>query len=178
MYVAFVVRSKMLSQQGLQRALNVFFFKKAIYMIIGPNVTCVPMFFRECQLQSDCGSWSGPSGQPGPRQRSARWSRKSVPPSARPLERKTTHTGAETLQSFCICTCWDTRLILARYVWVESEPEAIRVVASRDPGASFPAGVPEVDRLSEVYWQTDRLFGSHAAAGWEAGCPPTNDKLH
>lgn len=137
-----------------------------------------PCFFRECQLRSDCGSWSGPSGQPGPRQRSARWSRKSAPPFARPLERKTTHTGAEMWQSFCICTCWDTRLTLARYVWIETEPEAVRVVAGCDPGDCFPVGVPEVDRLSEVYWQTNRLFGSYVAAGWKARCPPTNDKLH
>lgn len=137
-----------------------------------------PYFFRECQLRSDCGSWSGPSGQPGPRQRSARWSRKSVPPSAPPFERKTTHTGAEMWRSFCICTCWDTRLTLARYVWIATEPEAVRAVASCDPGACFSAGVPEVDRLSEVYWQTNRLFGSYVAAGWKAGRPPTNDKLH
>ena len=42
----------------------------------------------------------------------------------------------------------------------------------------FPAGVPEADRIPEVHWQTDRLFGSYAAVGWEAGRPPTNDKLH
>lgn len=96
-----------------------------------------PCFFRECQLRSDCGSWSGPSGQPGPRRRSARWSRKSAPPSAPPLGRKTTHTGAEMWQSFCICTCWGTRLTLARYVWIETEPEAVRVVAGCDQGLVF-----------------------------------------
>lgn len=42
----------------------------------------------------------------------------------------------------------------------------------------FAAGVPEVDCVPEVHWQTNRLLGSHAAAGREAGCPPTNDKLH
>lgn len=42
----------------------------------------------------------------------------------------------------------------------------------------FPAGVPEVDCVPEVHWQTNRLFGSYAALGREAGRPPTNDKLH
>lgn len=54
----------------------------------------------------------------------------------------------------------------------------VRPVASSDPGGCFPAGVPEVDRFSEVYWQTDRIPRSYAAAGWEAGRPPTHDKLH
>lgn len=42
----------------------------------------------------------------------------------------------------------------------------------------FPAGVPEADCVPEVHRQTNRLFGSHAAVGREAGRPPTNDKLH
>lgn len=42
----------------------------------------------------------------------------------------------------------------------------------------FPAGVPEADCVPEVHWQTNRLFGSYAAVGREAGRPPTNDKLH
>lgn len=42
----------------------------------------------------------------------------------------------------------------------------------------FPAGVPEADCVPEVHRQTNRLFGSYAAVGREAGCPPTNDKLH
>lgn len=42
----------------------------------------------------------------------------------------------------------------------------------------FPAGVPEADCVPEVHWQTNRLLGSYAAVGREAGRPPTNDKLH
>lgn len=74
------------------------------------------VFSRECQLRSDCGSWSGLSGQHGPRQRSVRWSRKSVLLSARLLERKTIRTVAEMWQSYSICTCWATQRTLGRYV--------------------------------------------------------------
>lgn len=42
----------------------------------------------------------------------------------------------------------------------------------------FPAGVPEADCVPKVHWQTNRLLGSYAAVGREAGRPPTNDKLH
>lgn len=47
-----------------------------------------------------------------------------------------------------------------------------------DTMSCFSAGVPEADRIPEIHWQTNRLFGSYAAVRWEAGCSPTNDKLH
>lgn len=42
----------------------------------------------------------------------------------------------------------------------------------------FSAGVPEADCIPKVHWQKNRLLGGYAAAGREAGRPPTNDKLH
>lgn len=71
--------------------------------------------YRGCQLRSDCGSWSGQSGRLGPRQRSERWSRKSVLPLGHPLEKRTTHTAVEMWLSCFICTCWATRHTLARW---------------------------------------------------------------
>lgn len=153
------------------------------------------MFSRECQLRSDCGSWSGLSGQHGPRQRSVRWFRKSALLYARPSERKTTHTVAEMWQSYFICTCWATQRTLGRYVWewakwIEifffcvslSSINIVWVACSFgqfcDVMPCFPAGVPEADCVPKVHWQTNRLLGSYAAVGREAGRPPTNDKLH
>lgn len=43
---------------------------------------------------------------------------------------------------------------------------------------SFSAGVPEADCITEIYRQTDRIPGSHATSGREAGRPSVNDKLH
>ncbi len=47
-----------------------------------------------------------------------------------------------------------------------------------DTMTCFLAGVPEAYCVPEVHWQTNRLFGSYAVVGREAGCPLTNDKLH
>lgn len=137
------------------------------------------MTSRECQLRSDCGSWSGLSGQRGPRQRSVRWFRKSALLYAHPSERKTTHTVAEMWLSYCICICWATRRTLGRYV---GKRKRSRYIATSDSCMMrclcLSAGVPEADCVPEVHWQKNRLLGSYAAAGREAGRPPTNDKLH
>lgn len=80
------------------------------------NLCLFPVFYRECQLRLDFGSWSGRSGQHGLRQRSVRWSRKSVLLSAHPSEKKTIHTVAEMWQSCFICICWATQHTLGRWV--------------------------------------------------------------
>lgn len=138
------------------------------------------MTSRECQLRSDCGSWSGLSGQHGPRRRSVRWFRKSALLYARPSERKTTHTVAEMWLSYSICTCWATRHTLGRYVWTWQHSRCFASLCGPlyDAVPCVSAGVPEADCVPEVHWQKNRLLGSHAAAGREAGRPPTNDKLH
>lgn len=152
-------------------------------------IVCLFFFFfmssRECQLRSDCGSWSGLSGQHGPRRRSVRWSRKSVLLSAHLSERKITRTVAEMWQSFFICTCWATQHTLARCVFRMGKMNKKNFVLKGcsfgsfcDTVTCFPVGVPEADCVPEVHWQANRLFGSYAAVGREAGRPPTNDKLH
>lgn len=40
------------------------------------------------------------------------------------------------------------------------------------------AGVPEIDCITEVHRQADRIPRSHAAAGRKAGRPSINDELH
>lgn len=43
---------------------------------------------------------------------------------------------------------------------------------------SFSAGVLETDCITEIHRQTDRIPGSHATSGREAGRSSLNDKLH
>lgn len=79
---------------------------------------------RGCQPPSDCGSWSGPSGQPEPKLRNEKWSRKNVLQSGHHLEKKTIHTGVGMWQNYYICTCWATLLTLDRYA--EGRPHLAR----------------------------------------------------